>query len=78
MALYLKMPLIIIIIAFIPVLETVSVIMQVLYFKKTGNRFFKMAPLHHHFELAGWGENKVVSVFTIITLILCVIALFCI
>lgn len=78
MALYLKMPLIIIIIAFIPVLETLSVIMQVLYFKKTGNRFFKMAPLHHHFELSGWGENKVVSVFTIITLILCVIALFCI
>lgn len=78
MALYLKMPLIIIIIAFIPVLETLSVIMQVLYFKKTGNRFFKMAPLHHHFELSGWGENKVVSIFTIITLILCVVALFCI
>ena len=78
MALYLKMPLIIIIIAFIPVLETLSVVMQVLYFKKTGNRFFKMAPLHHHFELSGWGENKVVSIFTIITLILCVVALFCI
>lgn len=75
MALYLKMPLIIIIIAFIPVLETISVIMQVLYFKKTGNRFFKMAPIHHHFELSGWGENKVVSVFSIITLILCVLGL---
>ena len=78
MALYLKMPLILIIIAFIPVLETLSVIMQVMYFKKTGNRFFKMAPLHHHFELSGWGENKVVSVFSIITLCLCIVALFCI
>ena len=78
MALYLKMPLIIIIIAFIPVLETISVIMQVLYFKKTGNRFFKMAPIHHHFELSGWGENKVVSIFSIVTLILCVLGLICI
>lgn len=75
LALYLKMPFIIIIIGLIPVLETVSVIMQVLYFKKTGNRFFKMAPLHHHFELSGWGENKVVSVFSILTLILCIIGL---
>jgi phospho-N-acetylmuramoyl-pentapeptide-transferase len=78
MALYLKMPLILVIIAFIPVLETLSVIMQVLYFKKTGNRFFKMAPLHHHFELSGWGENKVVSVFSIITLVFCIIGLICI
>lgn len=75
MALYLKMPLILIIIAFIPVLETISVIMQVLYFKKTGNRFFKMAPIHHHFELSGWGENKVVSIFSIITLVLCILGL---
>ena len=75
LALYLKMPFILIIIALIPVLETVSVIMQVLYFKRTGNRFFKMAPLHHHFELSGWGENKVVSIFSILTLILCIIGL---
>lgn len=74
-ALYLRMPFILIIIALIPVLETVSVIMQVLYFKKTGNRFFKMAPLHHHFELSGWGENKVVSIFSVLTLILCIIGL---
>ena len=78
MALYLKMPLLLVIIAFIPVLETLSVIMQVLYFKRTGNRFFKMAPLHHHFELSGWGENKVVSIFSIITLIFCIIGLICI
>ena len=50
LALYLKMPLILLVIAFIPVLETLSVIIQVAYFKKTGNRIFKMAPLHHHFE----------------------------
>ena len=67
------MPIILIIIALIPVFETISVIIQVLYFKKTGNRIFKMAPLHHHFELSGWGENKVVSIFSIITLILCII-----
>ncbi len=76
LALYLKMPLILIIIALIPVLETVSVILQVVYFKKTGNRIFKMAPLHHHFELSGWGENKVVSIFSIITLALCIVGLF--
>ena len=52
-ALYLKMPLILLIIALVPILETVSVILQVMYFKKTGNRIFKMAPLHHHFELSG-------------------------
>ena len=77
-ALYLKMPLLLILIAIIPVLETLSVIIQVAYFKKTGNRFFKMAPLHHHFELSGWGENKVVSIFSLITLLLCIIGLFAI
>lgn len=75
LSLYLKMPLLLIIIALIPVLETLSVIMQVAYFKKTGHRIFKMAPLHHHFELSGWKENKVVSIFSIITLVLCVIGL---
>ena len=54
MALYIKMPLLLIVIALVPVLETLSVIIQVAYFKKTGNRVFKMAPLHHHFELSGW------------------------
>ncbi len=75
MALYLKIPLILIVIALIPVLETLSVIIQVAYFKRTGNRIFKMAPLHHHFELSGWKENKVVIIFSLITLILCVIGL---
>ena len=76
MSLYLKMPLLLLIIALIPVIETVSVILQVVHFKRTGNRMFKMAPLHHHFELSGWRENKVVSVFSIITLILCIIGIY--
>ena len=77
-ALYLQMPLILLIIALIPVLETLSVMIQVTYFKRTGKRIFKMAPLHHHFELSGWKENKVVSVFCIITLLLCIVALYAI
>lgn len=75
-ALYLKMPLILVILALIPIIETISVMIQVLYFKKTGNRIFKMAPIHHHFELSGWNENKIVSIFSIITLVLCVIGIF--
>ena len=75
LALYLKNPLLLLVIAIIPVLETLSVILQVAYFKKTGNRIFKMAPLHHHFELSGWSENKVVSIFSIITLCACIMGL---
>lgn len=74
-ALYLKMPLILVIVALIPVIETISVMIQVMYFRKTGKRIFKMAPIHHHFELSGWSENKVVSVFGIVTLILSVIGI---
>ena len=69
------MPLLLVVIALIPVLETISVMMQVAYFKKTGKRIFKMAPLHHHFELSGWSENKVVIIFCLITLALCVLGL---
>ena len=75
LALYLKMPLLLLVIAIVPVLETLSVILQVAYFKKTGNRIFKMAPLHHHFELSGWKENKVVVVFSLVTLLVCFIGL---
>ena len=75
LALYLKMPLLLLIIALIPVLETLSVIIQVAYFKKTGKRFFKMAPLHHHFELSGWKESKVVIIFSFVTLLLCIVGL---
>lgn len=76
MALYLEIPLLLIIIAVIPILETLSVIIQVYYYKKTGNRIFKMAPLHHHFELSGWNENKVVRVFSVITLLVCMLGIF--
>ena len=75
LALYLEMPLLLLVIALIPVVETISVMIQVVYFKKTGKRFFKMAPLHHHFELSGWKENKVVVVFSVATLLLCIIGL---
>lgn len=75
MALYLKMPLLLLIIALVPVIETLSVMIQVRYFKKTGNRIFKMTPIHHHFELSGWNENKIVSIFSIITLMLSVVGL---
>lgn len=74
-ALYLKMPLLLLIIAIIPIIETLSVMIQVAYFKKTGNRVFKMTPIHHHFELSGWKENKIVSVFSLITLVCCAIGL---
>ena len=75
LSLYLKMPLLLLLIAIIPVLETLSVIIQVAYFKKTGNRVFKMTPIHHHFELSGWKENKVVVVFSLVTLIACFVGL---
>ena len=59
------------------VMETISVMIQVLYFKKTGGkRFFKMAPLHHHLEKCGWSENKLVVVFSAITFVCCVIGYF--
>jgi len=64
------------VVGFIFVIETVSVILQVLYFKRTGGkRLFKMAPLHHHFELSGWGERKVVVAFWLATLALGIIAM---
>lgn len=70
-----KMPIFIALIAFIYLMEVISVMIQVGYFKKTGKRVFKMAPIHHHFELSGWPETKVVAIFSIVTAILCVIAL---
>lgn len=72
----LQMPLFIIIVGMIYLIEVASVMIQVTYFKKTGGkRFFKMAPIHHHFELCGWSETRIVAVFSIITAILCMIAL---
>jgi phospho-N-acetylmuramoyl-pentapeptide-transferase len=51
--------------------EAVSVIIQVAYFKRTGRRIFKMSPIHHHFELSGWSENRIVFVFTAVTFVFC-------
>jgi UDP-N-acetylmuramyl pentapeptide phosphotransferase/UDP-N-acetylglucosamine-1-phosphate transferase len=73
-AMILKLPLIILIVGIIYLIETLSVIIQVASFKLTGKRVFKMAPIHHHFELKGWVEPKIVSVFSIITVIFCLIA----
>ena len=69
----LKTPLVVLIVGGIYVAETLSVVIQVTSFKLTGKRVFKMAPLHHHFEQCGWSEVKIVTVFSIITLILCII-----
>ena len=72
----LQMPIFIIIVGMIYLIEVASVMIQVTYFKKTGGkRIFKMAPIHHHFELCGWSETRIVAVFSIITAILCLIAL---
>lgn len=71
-----QMPLFIMIVGLIYLVEVASVMIQVTYFKKTGGkRFFKMAPIHHHFELCGWSETRVVAVFSIVTALLCLIAL---
>lgn len=71
-----RLPLFILIIGAVYVAETLSVMIQVTYFKLTGGkRFFKMSPLHHHFELSGWAESKIVSVFIIVSIILCLIGI---
>lgn len=71
-----QMPVFIAIVGFIYLAEVVSVILQVSYFKLTGGkRIFKMAPIHHHFELCGWSETRVVAVFSIVTALLCLVAL---
>lgn len=72
----LQMPVFIAIVGLIYLVEVISDIIQVTYFKKTGGkRFFRMAPIHHHFELGGWSETRIVAVFTIVTILLCLVAL---
>ncbi|MDO4939312.1 MAG: phospho-N-acetylmuramoyl-pentapeptide-transferase [Lachnospiraceae bacterium] len=74
-ALMTRLPLFIVIVGIIYLIEVLSVILQVGYFKAThGKRLFKMAPIHHHFELCGWKETRVVAVFTVVTIIMCLIA----
>ena len=71
----LQMPLFILLVGIIYLVEVLSVMIQVTYFKAThGKRIFKMAPIHHHFELCGWSETRVVAVFSIVTAIMCLIA----
>lgn len=72
----LEMPLFILLVGLVYLVEVLSVIIQVTYFKAThGKRIFKMAPIHHHFELCGWSETRVVAVFSVITAVMCLIAL---
>ena len=71
-----RLPLFLLIVGLIYLVEVLSVIIQVTYFKAThGKRFFKMAPIHHHFEKCGWSETRVVTVFSIITALCCLVAL---
>lgn len=75
LAFALDMPLILILVGFVYIIETLSVILQVIYFKLThGKRIFKMSPIHHHFEMCGWKEVKIVLVFTAVSALMCVIA----
>ena len=77
MAFALDMPLILILVGFVYIVETLSVILQVGYFKLThGKRLFKMSPIHHHFEMCGWKEVKIVLVFSSVSAIMCVLAWF--
>ena len=70
-----NMPWFILIFGLIYAVELLSVVIQVTYFKAThGKRIFKMAPIHHHFELSGWSETRVVTVFTIITILMCLVS----
>ena len=77
MAFALEMPIVLILIGFVYIIETLSVILQVGYFKLThGKRIFKMAPIHHHFEMCGWKEEKIVVIFTGISGLMCLLAWF--
>ena len=75
-ALLMKNPLILIVVGGVYVFETLSVIIQVASFKLTGKRVFKMSPIHHHFEMCGWSEKKIVTIAVLVTLLLCVIGYF--
>ncbi len=75
MAIYMKNPLLLLIVGFVYVMESLSVIIQVAWFKKTGKRIFKMSPIHHHFEMCGWSETKIVAIFSLVTVCLCILGL---
>ena len=75
MAFALDMPLVLILVGLVYIVETLSVMMQVTYFKLThGKRIFRMTPIHHHFELGGWSEIKIWTVFVTVTCVMCILA----
>ncbi len=76
MALLLEQPLTLLIVGFVYVMESLSVILQVASFKMTGKRIFKMSPIHHHFEMCEWSEKKIVAVFTLVTAVLSALMFF--
>ena len=76
MAIYMCNPILLLIVGFVYAAESLSVIIQVTWFKKTGKRIFRMSPIHHHFELCGWSERKIVAVFSGVTAVLCIIGFF--
>ncbi len=77
LAFALDMPLILILVGFVYIVETLSDIIQVTYFKLShGKRIFKMAPIHHHFEMCGWKEEKIVLVFAAVSAAMCILAWF--
>lgn len=76
MAILMEQPLALLIVGFVYVMESLSVILQVTSYKLTGKRIFKMSPIHHHFEMCGWSEKKVVAVFTLVTVVLCALMFF--
>lgn len=77
MAILLHQPLTLLIVGFVYVIESLSVILQVVSYKTTGKRIFKMSPIHHHFEMCGWKEQMIVVVFSAVTLVLCAVMYFC-
>ena len=77
LAFAMNMPLILVLVGFVYIIETLSVILQVGYFKLThGKRLFKMSPIHHHFEMSGWKETKIVIVFALVSALMCILAWF--
>ena len=77
LAFALNMPMVLVLVGFVYIVETLSVILQVAYFKITkGKRLFKMSPIHHHFEMCGWKEKKICIIFTTVSAIMCLIAWF--
>lgn len=76
LAVIMENPLILLTVGFVYVAEALSVILQVASFQLTGKRIFKMSPLHHHFEMCGWNENKIVAVFSSVTAVLCLVTWF--